>query len=279
MKLPAGKLLVPASLALLLVSCATPKEGTVVAKRFRPADPTVQRLGPVYSVEFEGRTESGKTRRRTVMISEAQWSRLEVGDHFSVAERSPTGPALLRPLVFGSGESRAARRKPAAPQPEQHERERERPAEEGMLDRLAGLFRPSREEENGTHREGRAAQAKKRPAAKHRPTEKPEAVTTASATPQPSAQASPTAAAASPTAKAKPSPTPARKELSYDQAVTKASEDLHIRELKQKIHAAQSEEDQRKAANEYYRAFYGKVRELAPSAKERIDKEEASKRQ
>src|SRR2546423_14324257 len=108
MKLLAGKLLVSASLALLLASCATPREGTVVAKRFRPADPTVQRLGPVYSVEIEGRTASGKTRPRTVMTSAEQWARLAVGGQFSVTQRSPTGPAVLKPMTVCGGGGRAS---------------------------------------------------------------------------------------------------------------------------------------------------------------------------
>ena len=65
--------------------------------------------------------------------------------------------------------------------------------------------------------------------------------------------------------------------MTFEKAQVQALEDPRVREMKAKIHAASSDEERRKAANDYYRALYGKMRELAPAAKDRIDKEEASK--
>lgn len=208
---------------LPLASCSTFNEGTIVGKRSRPVEPGFSRLGPTFTLEIEGKGADGKAVRKTVLVSEAEWSRVRVGERYSLS--APHTPRET---------SERAEKKPAEP-------------------RKIAVAKPS------------PAKPKKQTADQAKPDkhQKIGSMGVPASTPSPA----PTLA--------KPSPRPAP--LSYEEAEAHAAEDSRVRELKQKIHAATTEEEQKKAADDYYKRLFEKMRELAPEAKARIDKEEAAK--
>lgn len=278
----AGKLLALIFFTLLLTSCTSLREGEIVAKRFRPSSPDFAALGATYTVVIRGHGPHGKTMRRTVIVNEDQWARLEIGDHFSVSERSGL-PALFKGH-FSRSDKSAGRRSGKSKEVEMEERENAQVSptqarESTKSDNEQAKAHeekspaPSGSKTEKTKSPHENAKAASTPAAKPTASPKPSATPKASATPKPSPKASPSP---KPAAQASPSPA-SKKELSFDEAAAKAAEDPRTRELKQKIHTAQSDEDQRKAADDYYKALYSRMRELAPSAKDRIDKEEAAK--
>ena len=61
----------------------------------------------------------------------------------------------------------------------------------------------------------------------------------------------------------------------FEAAKTKALADSHIQELQAKADAATGD-DEKAATRRYYKALYGKMREIDPSVKDRIDRTEAA---
>jgi flagellar hook-associated protein FlgK len=278
-----GKLFASIFFALALTSCSTLHEGRIVSKRYRPSSPDFAALGATYTVVIQGNGPRGKARRRTVIVNEDQWARLEIGDYFSVSERSGI-PALFKGRSSQSGKSAEQQSgKSSAAEMEQSEKAETVPARARESAENASASHSSKAEKTKPSHEN--AKAVGTPAAK--PAASPKSSPSPKPSASPKATASPSSSvSAKPSPKASPSPKPAptaassaatKKELSFDEAAAKAAEDPRTRELKQKIHNARSDEEQRKAADDYYKALYGRMRELAPSAKDRIDKEEAAK--
>lgn len=86
-----------------------------------------------------------------------------------------------------------------------------------------------------------------------------------------------------PVSKATPTPVPPassaerkKREAAFRNAEAKAIDDPGVRARKAKIHAAATEAEQAKAWWDYQHAMYEKMREVAPSLKDMIDKEEAA---
>lgn len=235
------KLRLLALLALLPLAACSTFNGKIVKKRSRPAEPGFSRLGPTFTLEIEGANASGKPVRRTALVSEEEYMRYHVGDRYPAPEKQNDG---------GTAAEKNEKRRP--------------------------------EKTDGAHQPASAkpspAKVKKAEAEKPKPKKAGAKSQTEPAEP-PAKTAMPApspAAAAMPKVSATPAPA-AQPQLSYEEAETRAAEDARVRALKQKIHTASSEEEQRKAADEYYRTLFGKMRELAPAAKARIDKEQAAK--
>jgi len=242
-----------ALLALLpLASCTTMSEGRVVRKRSRPVEPGFSRLGATYTLEIAGTDAKGKLTRKTVLVSEQEWLRVRIGDHYSPKAPHVRSEAAAHPPHDKdnvSEETGTKTRKPATsakPSPKKSKEPEVAMSQPGKTPQL------------------KAKNTEPKVAAKPSPSPSP-----SSPTPSPS----PTSPTPSPS-----SPSPARvSQLTYDEAEARAAEDPRVRELKQKIHAASTEDEQKKAADDYYKTLYGKMRELAPAARARIDKEEAAK--
>jgi hypothetical protein len=74
-----------------------------------------------------------------------------------------------------------------------------------------------------------------------------------------------------------PAMKPAEEQAALDQAKMKALEDPQVRTLKDKIHDARSDEEQRKASEAYTKALYEKVRQNTPPIlRSRVDGEESN---
>ncbi len=67
----------------------------------------------------------------------------------------------------------------------------------------------------------------------------------------------------------------AKERAQYNDIKTKAMGDQKIQAMRDKADAAETVEDQRKASRAYYKALYGKMRELDGNLKGRIDRMEA----
>ena len=271
------------SLTFSLAGCSSVREGTVISKRERPADPDFQRLGPTYAVEIEGRAHNGKTQRETVLVSRQEWTQLQIGDRFVVGGHREETKALAQ---------NQAQPKPQ-PSPEKAEKKTQK-KQKTASEKIAATTKhaPSHPEPSAAQSPAQAESSETPAAKKHaektaakskqHPTEKPAATApaaTPSASPAPSVVIQQSTPKPSPTAQPSPTtqPSPQASLMTFEKAQVQALEDPRVREMKAKIHAASSDEERRKAANDYYRALYGKMRELAPAAKDRIDKEEASK--
>ncbi|MDP9291321.1 MAG: hypothetical protein M3O82_03030 [Verrucomicrobiota bacterium] len=68
----------------------------------------------------------------------------------------------------------------------------------------------------------------------------------------------------------------AKEKARYREVRTKALEDQHVAELKEKSDNADSDDKTRAAAKAYYKALFGQMRKLDGSLKNRIDRMEAA---
>lgn len=157
--------------------------------------------------------------------------------------------------------------------------------------------------------EKKAATPMPTPAGAATPAATPKPTPKAAETPKPtsSPKPKPEAAVATPTPKPKPTPTeklsesvpfvsapekvevpkPVTKPLvgspssddPYQIARAKALEDAQVKALQDKADSAISEEEQRQATREYYKALFNKIRKIDPSLKERVDRMEALTKQ
>jgi hypothetical protein len=80
---------------------------------------------------------------------------------------------------------------------------------------------------------------------------------------------------AAPTVETNPVEEEAQETIHFQAAKTKALEDKHVQELQAKADAATGDEA-KTALRKYYKALYGKMREIDPSVKDRIDRTEAA---
>lgn len=62
----------------------------------------------------------------------------------------------------------------------------------------------------------------------------------------------------------------------YREVEARALKDKAVLDWKAKIHSATTDEEQRKAAEQYYKTLFNKMRTLDPSLKARIDRIEAT---
>ena len=67
----------------------------------------------------------------------------------------------------------------------------------------------------------------------------------------------------------------AQERVQFNEVKSKALEDDKILALKEKMDTANSAEEQASASKVFYKALYGKMRELDPSLKDRIDRMQA----
>jgi len=68
----------------------------------------------------------------------------------------------------------------------------------------------------------------------------------------------------------------AQEKLRYRQVRSKALEDPNVLKLQDKADTAVNEDEQKAASKQYYKALFGKMRELEPALKDRIDRTEAA---
>jgi len=68
----------------------------------------------------------------------------------------------------------------------------------------------------------------------------------------------------------------AREKVRYSQVRSKALEDPTVLKLQDKADTATSDDEQKAASKQYYKALFDKMRELDSSLKDRIDRTEAA---
>ncbi|GEM_PF-6528700 len=292
------------TLALLVIAlfAATlfAQEGVVVGKRFQRAEPDYYRLGDAYTLEVEMTKPNGKRVFKNLLVSQQEWERYKVGDRYTGKKRAPVFFAQPSPTEAAEATPAPKKaKKPAAtptPKPKETPKQSPTPAASATPISVATpmpmpVVKPTPTPQPTPTAKPSAtplpsatprATATPMPMASARPSVIPKATPVPSAKPKPTATPMPAASArasASPQPTTKPLPTlaPAEEQAAFDKVRAKALEDRGIRELKDKIHSARSDDEQRKASETYFKALYGKMRELAPPVlKPRIDAEESN---
>jgi uncharacterized protein YkwD len=121
-----------------------------------------------------------------------------------------------------------------------------------------------------------AATAK--PLATPKPAKTPSPAATAVKTPTPTAtpRSTPQPTPEKPAAQQPSAEDELRQTARYREVERIALKDKNVLEWKDKIHSATTDEEQRMAAQQYYKTLFNKMRQLDPSLRSRIDRIEAT---